>query len=106
MAVGDRRKGMKVSKVNQEVLVGRSMIDMPSLMYKARYRCDWGKGDFTEADSIYCYLSHDLSINWMVKDLGLQKKRIKKGTVTEICDVGRSIAKMTEIKQWKITKEI
>jgi hypothetical protein len=97
---------MSVAKLDLEVEVSKEMIDDPSGIYMIHYRIEWGKeGAFASGSTVYCYRQHDLSINMLMSDHGLQRKRIKLIALTALKKVGESVAVTQPIKRWGITNE-
>jgi len=100
----DKRKGLHLSKFDIEVEVSRDMIENPNGIYMISYKIEYGReGDFAFGYTVYCYNQHDLGIDMIIAENGLQNKRIKKIELSSRKQVGDSVAKTSLIKKWRIT---
>lgn len=100
----DKRKGMTVAKLDLEIKVDKELTDNPRGIYVVEYRFDWGRdGAYASGTTVYCNIQHDMSINMIMNNLGLNNKRIKRIELIAKKNVGESVAVAKEIKRWRIT---
>lgn len=107
MGKNDNRKGMEVVKLDLTVEVSKEMLDNPHDICKVKYTVEWGRDyEFKQLETIYMAAQHDLSIDMVMRELGLLTKRIKMIRIERLEVVGKSIAKIKPIEKWEVTNEI